>query len=398
MLLHRVRDATTVAAVRATAWARPIRVDGRPARHVLLALAVLAGLILPVRTGAVTELIPSPTPIVTGTPGNNGWYTSNVTVRWTISESANVKNTSGCDARTLTTDTGGRDLTCAVESLDGVVSGTVRIKIDKTPPDVGAPHADRSPEASGWYTHPVTFLFTGNDATSGIESCTSLQYSGPDSEAAAVAGTCRDRAGNLGRQRTFTFKYDATAPALAGVTVTPGDRSAVLRWEPASDSAFVEVIRLRAGSEAATSVVYRGTSASYTDRRLRIGVTYRYVLTSFDRAGNWANATLGLRVRRLYSPAPGAGVSGPPRLAWIRVARARYYNVQLFRGREKILSAWPSRPHLQLGRRWRYDGRSFELAPGRYRWQVWPGFGRRSQGRYGRLLGKGDFVVLARRP
>lgn len=375
-----------------------IRAHGWPARHLFLALAVLAGLTLPVRAGAVAEVIPSPTPTVSGTPGNNGWYTSNVTVRWTISEPANVKNTSGCDARTLTTDTAGRDFTCTVESVDGVVSGTVRIKIDKTPPEVGAPRADRAPEASAWYTRPVTFLFTGNDGTSGIESCTSLVYSGPDSDAASIAGTCRDRAGNVGGPRAFTFKYDATAPAFAGVTVTPGDRSALLHWQPAPDSAFVEITRLREGREAAASVVYRGPSTRYTDRRLRIGATYRYVLTSFDHAGNWASATVGLGVRALYAPGNGARVNAPPRLAWVRVARARYYNVQLFRGREKILSAWPSRPHLQLRRRWRYDGRIFELAPGRYRWQVWPGFGRRAQGRYGKQLGQGDFVVLARRP
>ncbi len=377
----------------------PIRVHEVSGRRLVLTLAALAGLALPTRAGAEAELAPLPTPIVSGTLGNNGWYRSNVTVRWTISEPENVANTSGCDARTLTTDTAGRDLTCTVTSLDGVeVSVRVRIKIDKTPPQVGGPSADRPPEASGWYTRPVTFTFTGNDATSGVESCTSLQYNGPDSETAGIDGTCRDRAGNVGGPLRFTFKYDATAPAFARAALTPGDRSALLHWQPAPDTAFVEIARFPRTRGAAATVVYRGPGRSYTDRRLRIGATYRYVLTSFDRAGNQASAALGLRVRSLFAPQNGARVSSPPLFAWVRVGRARYYNVQLFRGQRKVLSAWPSRPRLQLAARWRYNGRRFTLAPGRYRWQVWPGFGSRSEARYGKLLGKSEFVVLARRP
>jgi hypothetical protein len=372
-------------------------VDGVSGRRLLLTLAVLAGFALPARAGAGSELVPVPTPTVTGTLGNNGWYTSNVTVGWTVSEPEKVTNTSGCDTRTLTTDITRRNITCTVQSADGVVSVTVQIKIDKTPPEVGRPSADRPPEATGWYTRPVTFAFTGNDATSGIEACTSVQYSGPDNETAGVAGTCRDQAGNVGRPLTFSFKFDATAPAFARAVATPGDRSALLRWQAAPDSAFVEITRFAGRPGAAARVIYRGPRTSHTDRRLRMGAKYRYVLTSVDRAGNRASAALAVRVRSLYAPANGVRVTSAPLLAWVRVARARYYNVQLFRGRRKILSAWPSRPRLQLAARWRYDGRRFDLAPGRYRWQVWPGFGSRSEGRYGKLVGKSRFVV-ARRP
>ena len=77
---------------------------------------------------------------------------------------------------------------------------------------------------------------------------------------------------------------------------------------------------------------------------------------------------------------------------------ARYYNVQLFRNRRKVLSAWPSRPRYRLGRHWSYRGERRRLAPGRYRWAVWPGFGPRSRADYGRRMGPSTFVVRRARP
>jgi hypothetical protein len=82
-------------------------------------------------------------------------------------------------------------------------------------------------------------------------------------------------------------------------------------------------------------------------------------------------------------------------LTWSAVPKATYYNVQLIRG-GKVLSAWPTRPRLRLQRSWLYAGRRHRLTPGRYRWYVWPRFGSRASGRYGRLLGGSSFVVTER--
>jgi hypothetical protein len=74
---------------------------------------------------------------------------------------------------------------------------------------------------------------------------------------------------------------------------------------------------------------------------------------------------------------------------------ATYYNVQLFRGKKKILSRWPKSTHLQLPARWTFNGRVMRLTPGSYRWYVWPGFGKRAAKRYGRLLVKRQLTVTA---
>ena len=75
---------------------------------------------------------------------------------------------------------------------------------------------------------------------------------------------------------------------------------------------------------------------------------------------------------------------------------ARYYNLQLRRRGRKILSVWPARNRYQLKARWRYGGRSWRLAPGPYRWLVWPGFGPRSKADYGRRIGPSTFRLVRR--
>jgi hypothetical protein len=72
------------------------------------------------------------------------------------------------------------------------------------------------------------------------------------------------------------------------------------------------------------------------------------------------------------------------------VARARHYNVQLYRNGRKILSAWPTRPRFQLKRRWKFNGRAMRLTRGTYTWIVWPNV----RGRYTRATVQSNFRVV----
>ena len=98
---------------------------------------------------------------------------------------------------------------------------------------------------------------------------------------------------------------------------------------------------------------------------------------------------------RLLSPADGARVTAPPVLTWTPIRDASYYNVQLYRGGVKVLSAWPAGATLHLTRSWRFAGHRYRLKPGRYQWYVWPGYGPRSAANYGPVLGSATFVVGA---
>jgi hypothetical protein len=148
---------------------------------------------------------------------------------------------------------------------------------------------------------------------------------------------------------------------------------------------------------ARRSTLYEGRPAGLTDGRVGNRRRYRYVVTAIDQAGNASRRVVSVVPGpRLLTPRGGAGVTAPPLLGWVRVHRATYYNVQLFRGDRKLLSAWPSSASLQLRPRWRFAGHARRLSPGRYRWYVWPGFGPRSERRFGGLVGNRSFVVAGR--
>jgi hypothetical protein len=82
-----------------------------------------------------------------------------------------------------------------------------------------------------------------------------------------------------------------------------------------------------------------------------------------------------------------------PLLRWTAVSGARYYNFQLYRAGKRILNIWPTHPSVQLSSSWRFDGRTYRLTPGRYRWYVWAGFGPPAAHRYGPAIGHHTLVI-----
>jgi hypothetical protein len=361
-------------------------------------LAVVAAALCLGIAAAARAAPPTVSYAVSGTPGDNGWFVTPVTVAWSVNFNGLAPiATAGCEAAVrIAADTRGTVLTCRAQNGDGTTVTTTRaIKVDATAPAVTAAAAARPPDAGTWYRAPVAVTWSGTDGTSGVAGCTALTYAGPDGPAAPT-GTCRDNAGNVSAPLAFRFSYDATPPALAGVTVIAADTAATVRWQASPDAA-ITVTRAPGASGAASSVVYRGSAASFEDTGLRNGVRYEYTVTAADAAGNAVSATAGAQPEtRLRGPAAGARVTAPPVLRWRAVPAARYYNVQLFRGTTKVLSMWPVHAHLRLRPAWRYAGVRRRLAPGIYRWFVWPGFGRRAQKRYGALIGTRRFVVVGR--
>jgi hypothetical protein len=352
----------------------------------LIFLCALLGTFLAVPNAVAVP--PEITVTITGTLGLNGWYRSNVTVNWQV---VGEDTSSGCNTQTLITDTPGTKITCTASSGGDETTKSVTIKLDKTAPAVSAA-ASRAPDANGWYNHALTVAFAGTDATSGVASCSSAGYEGPDNAAAAVVGSCSDNSGNA-TGASLAFKYDATAPAIFAVITKLGNRSAQVTWRKSTDTQVVEVTRAPGRKGEGESVVYRGTATGFLDTGLEIGRKYEYRVTGIDQAANRSERAVNLvATGPLLSPLPGARVKGPATLDWIPVKGAAYYNLQIVRGR-KVLSTWPAQSSFRLRRTWSYNGRRYRLRPGTYRWYVWPGYGRISASRYGRLLGSSTFVV-----
>jgi hypothetical protein len=214
-----------------------------------------------------------------------------------------------------------------------------------------------------------------------------------------------DAAGNTDdTPATHTWTVNLPAPVdrtptrhVTGVTKAVRYRLLTLRWRRPPDQDFDHVV-VRVGNNPRRpprTRVYRGASTTYANRRFRNGSYYRYSITSYDRAGNASRRVFAV-VRPsalLASPRLGARLRRPPLLDWASVPKATFYNVQLYLGSKKLLSAWPGRSSFKLKGTWSYNDARFRLKKGKYRWYVWPGFGPRSKANYGDLVGQSSFIV-----
>jgi hypothetical protein len=324
------------------------------------------------------------------------WHSSDVTLRWSWDPGGETGLSPECLTTTFSTDTppSGAQPTCTVQWGAAGASFQATVKVDKTPPTVTGATPARPPDHDGWYNHPVAFTFSGSDALSGLASCDTVTYSGPDGGAASVAGGCRDVAGNRG-VGAFPFAYDSTPPAPAQVATEPANDAVKLTWVAPPDAATVHVARAT-GTAARPKTIYKGSGHALTDRGLRNGVHYRYTVTVIDPANNATRTTItAVPTASTLRPLDGSSASTPPRLTWRPAKGASYYNVQLLKGGRKILSAWPHGAHLQLPLSWRFRGHHRHLIAGRYTWYVWPGFGPRPAQRYGGLIGHSSFRIAA---
>lgn len=164
---------------------------------------------------------------VTGMLGDNGWYTSDVTVTWTVNDpESTITSTSGCDPSTISADTAGTTLTCTATSTGGTASNSVTIKRDATAPAISASFDPATPDGdNGWYTTPVTVHFDCSDALSGLESaCPADVVLNTDGSGQSASGMVTDAAGNSASVSTTDVNIDLTAPTITGYKV-PGPNS-----------------------------------------------------------------------------------------------------------------------------------------------------------------------------
>ena len=254
----------------------------------------------------------------------------------------------------------------------------------------------------------ATFSFAADEPSSfdcsldgrGFEPCSSpATYHALGDGAHAFSVRAKDAVGNLSAPVGHSWAVDTTAPETR------------LSAAPASGTATSATFSFAASEGASFECRLDGAPfALCGSPRTYASLTrgdHQFEVRAIDAAGN-ADATPSLHgwkittpaakkvASALLSPRAGARTKRPPLLVWRKTNRARYYNVQVYRGRRKVLTAWPARARLQLKAQWRYLGRKQRLTPGNYRWFVWPGYGVPSARNYGALLGQSSFVVTRR--
>jgi len=287
---------------------------------------------------------------------------------------------------------------------------------DSTAPAINAPGASfTATSAAGIHrSDPDLASYLSRVSATDLVSTATLANDVPELlpvGASTVTFTARDAAGNTATKRTTLTvlpvgktapPQDLTPPANpARFVAKAGDRRVDLSWKPAGDVAYVTLVQFAVGDSAPGKQVYKGSATSFAAKGLRNGTTYRFVLVSFDKAGNRSKGAVARatpKAETLITPRAGQRVSQAPLLRWVPVRGATYYNVQLWRGKTKVLSIWPSTAGLHLTASWTYDGNKEKLLPGRYTWYVWPGLGSRAEARYGQLLGSRTFVVVLKKP
>ena len=154
-------------------------------------------------------------PTITGTLGNDGWYTSDVTVTWSVTDAESpVTAQTGCDASTLTSDHAGTTYTCTATSAGGTTTQEVTVKRDATPPVITASQSPM-PNAHGWNNTDVVAMWSATDAMSGLEGPADRQntFTG-EGLRMNFGGRYFDKAGNQATVLIFA-SIDRTPPVVS---------------------------------------------------------------------------------------------------------------------------------------------------------------------------------------
>lgn len=147
------------------------------------------------------------TPQVSGTQGDNGWYTSDVVVTWMVvdGESA-VTIVAGCEPDLVDFDTPGETLFCSAGSLGGVTTSTYTVRRDSSAPVVSYGGS----ATTFTLDQNVTIYCNAFDALSGIATTTCQDVNVPALSFGlgthTLTATATDHAGNEGSGSiTFTI-------------------------------------------------------------------------------------------------------------------------------------------------------------------------------------------------
>ena len=165
------------------------------------------------------------TPTVTGTLGQNGWYTSNVTVTWMVADAETVFTPTTCATNTVAADTVGTTFTCSSTSAGGASMVAVTIKRDATPPLL----AFGAHPASYPANQNVTVPCTASDATSGlVAACESINVAASTLPAGVYTRTT-SATDNAGNKTTISMTFTVTAAGTTTTTTTPATTTPVTK-------------------------------------------------------------------------------------------------------------------------------------------------------------------------
>jgi hypothetical protein len=249
-------------------------------------------------TAPVDTTPPVVTPNVLGTLGSNGWYVSDVTLSWTVTDGQSpITSQTGCSTTSITADTTGTVYTCSATSSGGTTSRSITIKRDATRPTLSGTLTNVPQEATGPGGATVSFSSpTFSDITSQVASVTCAPASGSNFGLGTTAVNCSatDNAGNVSDPASFNVTVQDTtppqiAPAADIVDVqASGSGGAVVSYTPPTATDLVS------GNVAVNCSPASGSTFPLGTNTVNCSAT--------DAAGNTATSTFNVTVLDTAGP------------------------------------------------------------------------------------------------
>jgi len=150
---------------------------------------------------------PTITAAVSGTMGDNGWYTSDVDVDWTVTDGESaISSTTGCDDFSITADQAAVTYTCTATSDGGTASESVTIQRDATDPDIA---------------------YSGNASSYTVDQSVAISCAASDAMSGLASNDCADVNGDAYTFGLGSHTYSATATDNAGNSASASTTFAV---------------------------------------------------------------------------------------------------------------------------------------------------------------------------
>ncbi|MHB1487559.1 MAG: hypothetical protein ACYCS7_09320 [Acidimicrobiales bacterium] len=256
------------------------------------------------QTVNVDKTPPTITPVVPA-PNASGWYNQDVPVSFTCADptvNGVASGVASCPGST-TASTEGAAVTVtgtATDNATNTSTATVKLNIDKTPPTITAPKLP-SPNAIGWYNHPMEVTFACADSLSGVTSCQGAHLT--DGANQTATGLATDRAGNTAQVSLTGINVDTTPPGITASVSAGPSPAGWYNHDVTVNFACTDALSGVASCPASQTVSTEGASQTISG-------------TATDKAGNSATANVTLNIDKTpptisatSSVAPGTWVN-----------------------------------------------------------------------------------------
>ncbi|MDQ3548616.1 MAG: hypothetical protein M3439_07325, partial [Chloroflexota bacterium] len=218
---------------------------------------------------ASDNTVPTITPSVVGDAGANSWYTSDVTVTWTVTDDESaISSSTGCETTSISTDTSGTTLTCSATSAGGPSTQSVTIKRDATAPVV---------------------TFTGNQGTYGLLDTVTIDCAATDATSGIASDTCQNVSAPAYTFGPGEHVISASATDMAGNTGSAETRFVVTASHDGLCTLTKELVSNRGTERAACALLTAAERAEQRGQaRLAQGplIAYRVMIGSAIRVGH----------------------------------------------------------------------------------------------------------------